>query len=176
MDESTAGGKNGCSRPPCSDPPPPSTLSLQSGCYLSIFTLLPSTDRPRPTYVHSPNDTWTQTHTKKYTITGVDNDCGAAKPLWVIRRVWVYFYVGCMCLYVHCVTFYSPRESPAALLFDQRFDQEWFSSSLGWFRNVPLKCASLCFIFKGDFKFDLSVSEFLGKQIYQGCFVQVIFK
>lgn len=55
-------GKNGCSRPPCSDPPPPSTLSLQSGCYLSIFTLLPSTDRPRPTYVHSPNDTLTHTH------------------------------------------------------------------------------------------------------------------
>lgn len=59
-------------------PSPPSTLSLQSGCYLSIFTLLPSTDRLRPTYVHSPNDTWADTHTEKYTITDVDNDGGAA--------------------------------------------------------------------------------------------------
>lgn len=58
---------------------PPSTLLLRSGCYLSIFTLFPSTDRPRPTYVHSPNDKWTHagTHTytkSKYTITDVDND------------------------------------------------------------------------------------------------------
>lgn len=82
MDGWTAGGENGCSRPPCSEPPPPSTLSVQSGCYLSIFTLLPSADRPRPTYVHSPNDTWTDTHTptETYTITDADNGGGAAEP------------------------------------------------------------------------------------------------
>lgn len=38
---------------------PPSTPRRQSGCYLSIFTLFPSTERPGPTYVHSANDKWT---------------------------------------------------------------------------------------------------------------------
>lgn len=53
-----------------------------------------------------------------------------------------------MYLYVHRVTFYRNCKSPAALLFDQRFDQEWVSSALGWFRDVTLKsCASLFFFY-----------------------------
>lgn len=53
-----------------------------------------------------------------------------------------------MYLYVHQVTFYRNCKSPAAFLFDQRFDQECFSSALGWFRDVTLKCcASLFFIY-----------------------------
>lgn len=139
-------------------PPPPSTLSLQSGCYLSIFTLLPSTDRPRPTYVHSPNDTHTHIYicTKTHTITDVDNDRSPAKPLWVIKCVWVYAlcalyeFVCALCnlfqaLQITCCPAVWPDHEGSSLALTQ----VWKRSS------------SLCFIFLrichkwGDFFFFL---------------------
>lgn len=77
----------------------------------------------------------------------------------------IFLYVGYMCLYVRRASFYRNCESPAAVLFDQRFDQEPFSSALHWFRNVSLKCCALLYFYMwDDLKFALSAAEFVEKQ------------
>lgn len=154
-------GKNGCSRPPCSDPLS-SFNSFSAEWLLSLYFYTPSINRPPQTHLCSLTKWHIDTHThiyictKTHTITDVDNDRSPAKPLWVIKCVWVYAlcalyeFVCALCnlfqaLQITCCPAVWPDHEGSSLALTQ----VWKCSS------------SLCFIFLrichkwGDFFFFL---------------------